>query len=100
MDLSDYHVGSEEARTIKITGNDINVEKILVQLFQENIQSVIVEGGAFTINEFIKAEVWDEARVLEGIGTFTKGLKAPSLGISPTFTEQIGKDKLSVYFHD
>lgn len=36
---------------------------ILYQLYLQDIQSVIIEGGAHTLNTFIEAGVWDEARV-------------------------------------
>ena len=48
---------------IKIeTGNFI--EQILRALYDLNIQSVLVEGGAKTLQSFIDAGLWDEARVI------------------------------------
>jgi diaminohydroxyphosphoribosylaminopyrimidine deaminase/5-amino-6-(5-phosphoribosylamino)uracil reductase len=40
------------------------VEQILKILSEKNIQSLIVEGGPFTIQQFIDANLWDEARVI------------------------------------
>ena len=41
------------------------------------IQSLIVEGGAEPLQAFIKANLWDEARVFVSPQTFGKGVKAP-----------------------
>src|SRR6202000_751192 len=48
---------------------------ILYQLYLQDIQSVIIEGGAYTLNSFIEAGLWDEARIFPGEATFTKGIK-------------------------
>jgi len=39
---------------------------ILFQLYLQDIQSVIIEGGAHTLNSFINEGLWDEARVFTG----------------------------------
>ena len=38
------------------------VPQVLHALWQEDIQSVIVEGGARTLGYFINSGCWDEAR--------------------------------------
>ena len=43
----------------------IKPQEILDQLFNNSLQSVIIEGGTKTLQNFIDAELWDEARVLE-----------------------------------
>lgn len=52
---------------------------ILYQLYLQDIQSVIIEGGAHTLNAFIAAGVWDEARIFTGEATLTTGIKAPKI---------------------
>jgi len=39
---------------------------ILYQLYLQDIQSVIIEGGAHTLQSFIEAGLWDEARIFTG----------------------------------
>ena len=56
-----------------------NVQEALQQLYEQNIQSVIVEGGRKTLDKFLNAGLWDEARVLTGKKTFGAGLPAPVL---------------------
>ena len=48
-------------------------------LYDNNIQSVIIEGGAKTIQTFVDAQLWDEASVYVGNITFGSGLKAPKI---------------------
>ncbi len=40
------------------------MEQLLQSLFEMNIQSILVEGGAKTLQSFIDDNLWDEARVI------------------------------------
>jgi diaminohydroxyphosphoribosylaminopyrimidine deaminase / 5-amino-6-(5-phosphoribosylamino)uracil reductase len=73
---------------------------ILFQLYLQDIQSVIIEGGAHTLNSFIEAGLWDEARVFTGNTVLERGIKAPN--ITGTAVEQltIGKDQLQIFYHN
>jgi diaminohydroxyphosphoribosylaminopyrimidine deaminase/5-amino-6-(5-phosphoribosylamino)uracil reductase len=44
-------------------------------LYDHQIQSVIIEGGRQTLQTFIDANLWDEARVLEELYTSKKALQ-------------------------
>ena len=44
-----------------------------------NLQSMIVEGGAYTLQHFIDEGLWDEAVVFTGDICFGEGVKAPIL---------------------
>ena len=72
------------------------VQQIVDKLYQHQIQSVIIEGGAQTLQTFIDANLWDEARVFIGNCTFEKGVKAPILNTSPFKKEKIGTDELLI----
>jgi diaminohydroxyphosphoribosylaminopyrimidine deaminase/5-amino-6-(5-phosphoribosylamino)uracil reductase len=76
-------VGSEKVHEqyerVKLSENMSTLDEILYDLHSRNIQSVIVEGGAFTLQAFINLGYWDEARVFTGDVLFEKGLKAPHL---------------------
>jgi diaminohydroxyphosphoribosylaminopyrimidine deaminase/5-amino-6-(5-phosphoribosylamino)uracil reductase len=52
---------------------------ILYQLYLQDIQSVIIEGGAYTLQTFINAGLWDEARIFTGKTVLTKGIKSPQI---------------------
>jgi diaminohydroxyphosphoribosylaminopyrimidine deaminase/5-amino-6-(5-phosphoribosylamino)uracil reductase len=56
------------------------VHQVVNALYQMNIQSVLVEGGALLLQSFIDAEVWDEARVITNEQLIVgSGLNAPVL---------------------
>ncbi len=57
-----------------------NIETIIDALYKLQVQSVIVEGGATLLHSFIKAGLWDEARVITNTAMkIGEGLTAPVL---------------------
>lgn len=46
---------------------------------QRNLQSIIIEGGANILEQFIATNLWDEARIIKGDSTFETGVKAPKI---------------------
>ena len=79
-----------------------NVLHQLMQIaYKHEIQSLIVEGGAFTLHQFIEAQLWDEARVFIGKSVFQKGTPAPTLPKSKLIEEkEINQDQLKIYRND
>ena len=69
---------------------------ILYQLYLQDIQSVIIEGGAYTLNTFITAGLWDEARIFTGINELKKGIKAPYISSENSEEFTMGADKLRI----
>jgi diaminohydroxyphosphoribosylaminopyrimidine deaminase / 5-amino-6-(5-phosphoribosylamino)uracil reductase len=70
-------------------------------LHSKSIQSVLVEGGAKTINSFLKSNNWDEANVLIGNKKFNNGLPSPKLtNYSPISVTEYGEDKIKNYRND
>jgi diaminohydroxyphosphoribosylaminopyrimidine deaminase/5-amino-6-(5-phosphoribosylamino)uracil reductase len=75
-------------------------EKICSILQKHSIQSVIIEGGKKTLDTFIDAGLWDEARVFKGATLFTNGTKAPRLN-GKYVEKKIKNDQLLTYYnHD
>ncbi|WP_457618597.1 bifunctional diaminohydroxyphosphoribosylaminopyrimidine deaminase/5-amino-6-(5-phosphoribosylamino)uracil reductase RibD [Lutibacter sp.] len=66
-------------------------------LYTHEIQSVIIEGGAKTLQSFINKNLWDEAFVFIGDVIFKDGLKSPKLEKVPTEIKKISTDTLKVY---
>lgn len=63
-------------------------QQICDVLYKNDIQSIIVEGGAQILQSFIYDKLWDEARVIIGDVTFDKGLNAPKIqGVLASFHE-------------
>lgn len=73
------------------------IENLVNDLYKQKVQSVIIEGGAQTLNLFIKAGLWDEARVFLSHKTFIDGFKPPSLPGVLTGQEIIMNDILQFY---
>jgi diaminohydroxyphosphoribosylaminopyrimidine deaminase / 5-amino-6-(5-phosphoribosylamino)uracil reductase len=69
---------------------------ILFQLYLQDIQSVIIEGGAKTLNSFIEAGLWDEARIFTGEKELKQGIKAPAINGHITGEHLVGRDKLRI----
>lgn len=72
------------------------VSEILADLFSRKIQSMIVEGGAKTLQAFIDAGLWDEARVFVSHQNFEKGISAPRLD-SAMCQQKLKSDFLRIY---
>lgn len=70
------------------------LNELIKDLYKQKIQSVIVEGGAYTIQSFIDADLWDEARIFESPKTFGKGIAAPLIVGHPSQEWKIVHDTL------
>ena len=110
----DYHVFDGNVKTIFFTSSkslfeekeNIQVEsidysknvpnQICQVLYDNNIQSVIIEGGAQTLQSFINDGLWDEARVFIGDVVFKKGISAPEVNGKLVSMENIDSDILKI----
>jgi len=72
--------------------DNFSLDSILNEIYNLNIQSIIVEGGKFTLTQFIENNLWDEARVLTGIGNIENGVSSPSIIGNTIDTYSYGKD--------
>lgn len=76
------------------------IPQLLHCLHKNNITSVIIEGGSATLSAFIKASLWDEARVFTSLTNFGSGLTAPHISASPSESIAIATDTLTYYYND
>ncbi|NDE09256.1 MAG: bifunctional diaminohydroxyphosphoribosylaminopyrimidine deaminase/5-amino-6-(5-phosphoribosylamino)uracil reductase RibD [Chitinophagia bacterium] len=83
----------------KLAENKSWVLQITEALYQMNIQSLLVEGGATLLQSFIDENYWDEARVITNTEMeVSDGLKAPRLkNAEKYFSETIEKDLIQYY---
>lgn len=70
---------SSGKETVQVDFQQPLLPQLMQQLHERNILSVLVEGGAKVLNQFITADIWDEARVIIGTKLFPGGLAAPLL---------------------
>lgn len=88
-------------RTCKIADFTKNLPQQIVSiLYQENLQSVIIEGGQKTLQYFIDAGLWDEAQVFIGSASLHEGISAPILNSRLFSEETIATNQLKLYFND
>lgn len=100
-----YNVFNSDAQTIIISDEDIDYSKIVAKqicevLLRNNINSVIIEGGAQTIQTFINEDLWDEARIFTGNVEFGQGIKAPTFIGNAISESKIEQDSLKYYVND
>ena len=123
LDLSDklsgdHSIFDPEAKTIVVTHTTSNksdfenvvyekisekkpsVQTICSILYRYNIQSIIIEGGQKTLQSFIDASVWDEARVFKSHAFLKEGINAPVLRQEFSKNSSFLQDNLSIYIHD
>lgn len=72
------------------------------ELYQRNIQSILIEGGANTIQHFIDSGLWDESRVITNTKMLIgKGVPAPEVrNFILEKQERIEEDLISYYRKD
>lgn len=90
----------ENAVTVELDKSGKTAEQVAGYLYDAGIQSVMVEGGAATLNHFIAAGLWDEARVFTGRTEFKDGIKSPVIEGTNKSTTGFSKSSLDVIFRD
>ena len=75
------------------------LQQLIDDLYQQGIQSLIVEGGRQTHESFIEASLWDEIRVETGAMTVSEGIHAPQLptNVSLLSSEVYGDNNIKRY---
>lgn len=86
----------------KINEKENCVRQILNACYQLNIQSVLVEGGAKTLQFFIDENCWDEARIITNNNLIVEnGLSAPVLKNCKLIAEQnLLNDSIQYFEHE
>jgi diaminohydroxyphosphoribosylaminopyrimidine deaminase/5-amino-6-(5-phosphoribosylamino)uracil reductase len=81
---------------VKIDFNQDVEKQMLEKLYERNILSVMIEGGAFLLNRFIFKDLWDEARIITSGITFEKGLQAPTVSGNRISEFDITGDRIEI----
>jgi diaminohydroxyphosphoribosylaminopyrimidine deaminase/5-amino-6-(5-phosphoribosylamino)uracil reductase len=68
------------------------VNHLLQFLFSHRIGNLLIEGGAYTQKEFIKANLWDEAWVIRTQHSLEEGIIAPNVRGRLLETFRVGTD--------
>lgn len=70
------------------------------QLHERGVMSLIVEGGARTLEGFLTSGIWDEARVFTGPRPLGRGLRAPQIRGRLVTSRTLGRDGLTIWRND
>ncbi len=95
----DFNIYNKEAKTLIFnsvkeesqdniqfikTGKENFLPNLMHVLYKEQIQSIIIEGGRFTLQEFINANLWDEAIIIKNENLkLENGTRAPQFDCKP-----------------
>jgi len=89
--------GNNHFIQIDFTANVL--QQILTKIYQLNIQSITIEGGPNTLQQFISQNLWDEARVFTTTHQILTGKRAPELHGKLIQETVIEKDNLKIYLN-
>ncbi len=84
---------------IRLNKNISAEEQIVNYCYQNQLQSILIEGGAVLLQSFINKGLWDECRVITNTVLFQqKGVKAPALKDETyLYTKEILTDRIDFY---
>ncbi len=85
---------------IQVTNDSNYLESMLHQLWKRNIQSVLIEGGAFTLQQFIEKDIWDRIYRICTSLYLKDGVKSPSFNNIASRTLSFGNNKIYCYGKD
>ncbi len=88
---------SKNLEYIKINYRANIINQIIDILYEKEIQSVIIEGGANFINSLVKENCWDEARLYIGKKFFHNGIKAPKISGNIVYSEKFIDSELFIF---
>ena len=81
-------------------GKENFLSDILSFVYEQKWNSILVEGGASTINQFLEKNLWDEARVIVGKPQFGSGLRSPILKQNTFSIVNFKGDIVKTYLND
>ena len=94
----DSHSNQTEVLQIKFERNFL--QELTSKLYSDfSINSLIVEGGAFTIRQFMEEELWDEARILTSDREIEGDILAPELKGDSVQTIRTGTDTIQTFLN-
>lgn len=75
-----------------------DILSVLQILFLENIQSILVEGGAKILNSFLEQQQWNCIYQIIGNKNLEQGISAPKLSIIPNELFKLGDDIVKKFY--
>lgn len=78
----------------------LNFANVLKSLYEQQVQSILIEGGLFTLEQILQENTWDEVRRIRSNTKFYTGLKSPQLNVIPCHTISVEDDILDFYYNN
>ncbi len=73
-------INNENIDYVQIDFSKEILPQLVEKLYEKNIQSVVVEGGKNVLEQFIRLNLWDEARIITALNKrFHSGIEAPKI---------------------
>jgi diaminohydroxyphosphoribosylaminopyrimidine deaminase/5-amino-6-(5-phosphoribosylamino)uracil reductase len=109
----DFNIYNKEAKTLvfnsikdAVVGNCIFIkierenflDHLMQKLIEHQIQSIIIEGGRFTLQQFIDQNLWDETIIIKNENLqLLNGTKAPKLNCEKLESKQFRDQTIEFY---
>jgi diaminohydroxyphosphoribosylaminopyrimidine deaminase/5-amino-6-(5-phosphoribosylamino)uracil reductase len=90
----------ENLSFVALNSEEVIPKQISSWAQEEGLNSLIVEGGAQTLNLFISTGYWDEARIFQGPSLLKKGINAPEIKGRLVAETLVEHDRLQILRND
>jgi diaminohydroxyphosphoribosylaminopyrimidine deaminase/5-amino-6-(5-phosphoribosylamino)uracil reductase len=98
---NDVQASSSNVEYIQIEQSKNVLQQVMDHCFHRQLQSILVEGGAITLQHFIDARLWDEAVVIRNTTmTAGEGIAAPVLVNAELVSTQSLKNDLVTFYQN
>lgn len=94
---TDQYADNRSTEILRIDSDGKVISELLSYLYDQDVLSVIVEGGPKMLQSFIDMNLWDEAHVYTGQLCFETGIKAPVFEASPVKFDRFYNSELKIY---
>ncbi len=75
------------------------LSSLINKLYKLGIQSILIEGGATLLNNFLNEGLWDEIHLYTGNCWFENGVKAPKVKCNPSLEHYFDDTILKVFYN-
>ncbi|WP_027376474.1 bifunctional diaminohydroxyphosphoribosylaminopyrimidine deaminase/5-amino-6-(5-phosphoribosylamino)uracil reductase RibD [Kaistella palustris] len=80
------------------TGRENFLQNLMLKLYEENIQSVLIEGGNYTLTQFLQADLWDELMIIKNEElNLHNGTCAPVFARKPDYSKRFRDNIIGFY---
>ena len=80
---------------VRVIRDDL-LHQITSDLYDRRVQSIIIEGGAYTLGQFIAVGLWDEARIFTSPTLLQSGIPAPNVEGRASDSLDLSGDTLTI----